>query len=266
MHLYLNKKIKIPAKDGKSNVMNSIIINDCRDANAAGRQCARVSCLLGEPSTFIGVSSDIEAAGNLIDALDAFEGHKGVVLVNVAPRNGSAKKFKNGTPFGYFYVGKTLVISSIAGYTLSLVKKLKLVEEIKVFPPESVFNELGISEDADTQFRSFVLTPKIAQAQALGQDFSTEEMLIDEIPDIPNTVWWVDCFGNLKTSLLEKPVEPFFIGDTEVNFFPRLKYIPDNEAGLVVGSSGFGGKRFLEIMVNGGCAEEVFNLKSGDLL
>ncbi|MBI1839007.1 MAG: hypothetical protein HYR95_01760, partial [Candidatus Colwellbacteria bacterium] len=103
--------------------MNITIINDCRDANAAGRQAARAATLLGGTVAFIGVTNDLEASGNLIDALDAIEGKGGIVLVNVAPRNGTAKKWENGTPFGYFWYKETLVLASVDGLTLSLVKK-----------------------------------------------------------------------------------------------------------------------------------------------
>src|SRR3989344_9103064 len=112
--------------------MNIIIINDCRDANAVGRQIARAASLLGGSASFLGVTSDLQAAGNLIDVLDALGENPGVVLVNVAPRNGKAKKWGNGTPFGYFWYRKTLVVASIDGYTLSLVKKLKVVNFVYV--------------------------------------------------------------------------------------------------------------------------------------
>ncbi|PIZ82395.1 MAG: hypothetical protein COY02_00205, partial [Parcubacteria group bacterium CG_4_10_14_0_2_um_filter_41_6] len=58
------------------------IINDCKDQNAAGRQAARVACLFNIAPTFVGVQSDIEASGNIIDVLDATEGKKGIILAN----------------------------------------------------------------------------------------------------------------------------------------------------------------------------------------
>ena len=112
--------------------MHITIINDCKDANAAGRQMARAAGLIEAPVSFVGVSSDLEAAGNLIDMLDAYGDSAGILLVNVAPRNGKAKKWQNGTPFGYFWYKKILVLSSIDGLTLSLVKKLQLVDSINV--------------------------------------------------------------------------------------------------------------------------------------
>src|SRR5512141_546524 len=109
------------------------LINDCRDANAFGRQATKAGALLGRLVVTVGVRNDLEAAGNLVDALDAAEGREGVILVNVAPRNGDAKKWPNGTPFGWFKCGGTLVVASIDGLTLSLAKKLGLFEAVHVF-------------------------------------------------------------------------------------------------------------------------------------
>src|SRR6185312_15206020 len=98
------------------------IINDCTDGNTRGRQETRVMRLLNVPVSYveIGNYSELEAAGNLIDILDATDGDKGVVLVNSAPRHGRGKKWPNGTPFGYFYYKNTLVITTVAEQTLSL--------------------------------------------------------------------------------------------------------------------------------------------------
>jgi hypothetical protein len=59
----------------------------------------------------------------LVDMLDAStEEKEGVILVNVAPREKTKNRWENGTPFGFFYVGDTLVCaSSIGGETLRLV-------------------------------------------------------------------------------------------------------------------------------------------------
>jgi hypothetical protein len=86
--------------------MNITIINDCRDANAVGRQSTRASVLIGGPVSFVGVQNDIEAAGNLIDILDAYGGAPGAILVNVAPRNGKAKKVEERNTFWLFLVSK----------------------------------------------------------------------------------------------------------------------------------------------------------------
>ena len=111
------------------------LITDCKDDNALGRSTTRLSTLFECNITTIGVNgwdADLEAAGNLIDVLDASEGKKGVVLVNVAPRHRSGKKWPNGTPFAYFHYKETLVVTSIDGLTLSLVKKFNLVDRVNV--------------------------------------------------------------------------------------------------------------------------------------
>jgi hypothetical protein len=105
--------------------MFTTIITDCKGENEAGRQITRYHALGLGPCTLIGVSSNfgvdatIEAAGNVIDALDASEGAKGTIVVNVAPR-GVKKDGVNGNYFCYFYYKNTLVISSTKGYCLSL--------------------------------------------------------------------------------------------------------------------------------------------------
>jgi hypothetical protein len=129
------------------------IINDCTDANVVGRQGTRVASLFGVSPTYVGVGAglqsdnsadpaELEAAGCLIDVLDAADEEKGVVLVNVANRHSKGKKWPNGTPFGYFYYRNTLVVSTIDGVVLSLVKKLKLVDFVFVMDIPTVLTEL----------------------------------------------------------------------------------------------------------------------------
>ena len=194
--------------------MQTIIINDCRDGNAVGRQVARAGALIGGGAvSVVGVGSDLEAAGNLIDSLDAFEGNSGVILVNVAPRHGSAKRWENGTPFGYFRYRRVLVVASVDGLTLSLVKKLRLAESVCVLPvPETVEQLMAagaLTEELHdairhTQFRSYDYLPRIAAFLSQGWTLSGEELSMNDIADAPPAVWWIDNFGNCKTTLLEE--------------------------------------------------------------
>jgi hypothetical protein len=255
------------------------IINDCADANAAGRQVARVQSLLGQAAHVVGVSSDLEAAGNLIDILDAGEGREGVVLVNVAPRSGEGKKWENGTPFGFFSYKNTYVFSTIDGLTLSLVKKFGLAETISVFDSKVVVGELQAAGMIDvamaeyiigSQFRSFDFLPRVAAHVAAGESVSYEPRAIEEIADAPQSIWWVDNFGNAKTTLVK--------GDSVLTdahaetafgalpFYEHLKDVPEGQAALIEGSSGLSGKRFLEIVVQNvnGSAREKFGVASGD--
>lgn len=253
------------------------IINDCRDANAAGRQATRVAALTGSTPSFVGVTSDLEAAGNLVDILDATLGAPGAVLVNVAPRNGSAKKWKNGTPFGYFRYGKTIVIASIGGLTLSLVKKIGIATEIHLLDIASATEELvkntGLQPALrkhiiETQFRSLEFLPRVAAYLATHGDMISTPLSFAEIPDAPQAVWCIDNFGNVKTTLFPEELP---LSDNTVRtrfgvfpFFNHLADVPDGVASLTRGSSGIGERRFVELVVQGGSAAAKFGIVSGD--
>ena len=254
-----------------NNGMNVTIINDCKDENAKGRQLARVGSLFGRLANFVGVSNELEAAGNLIDVLDAHAQNSGIILVNVAPRNGKAKKYKNGTPFGYFWYQKTLVVASVNGLTLSLVKKLKLVEYIYVL---NISKALDIliknkflpvdlkSQITDSQFRSYDFLPRIAQYLFKHKNIKSKKVDIKTIADAPAAVWWVDNFGNCKTTLFDWEISPF----KGLEYYPKLKDVPNEKVALITGSSGLGGQRFLEIVIQGGSASKHFDVASGDAL
>ncbi len=256
--------------------MNITIINDCRDANAAGRQVTRASALMNSPVSFVGVSNDLEAAGNLIDTLDAYEEAPGTILVNVAPRNGKAKKWQNGTPFGYFWYKNILVVASIDGFTLSLVKKLGLVDHINVldipttvdqFISEKIITESVGKHIKDTQFRSYDFVPRITAYLQKYKDAKSEKHPIEDFADAPPAIWWVDNFGNCKTTLLQKEISNYSPIDEKVkklDYFERLKDVPDKTVALITGSSGLGDNRFLEIVAQGESAAKLLNLSSGD--
>lgn len=261
--------------------MQITIINDCCDENARLRQVSRVGSLIKNSSVnCFGVRSETEAAGFFVDAIDAFEGREGVVLVNVAPRGGKGKKWENGTPFGYFWHKKTLIVSSVDGFVLSLAKKLEIIKEFYLVDIAEVLN--SISEDElgkeikdriiKSQFRSFDFLPRLAAWVWKKRKIPAEKYNLAEIADIPNCIWFIDNFGNIKTTLLKKDCD--FSGKTaslkigsnrhKLNFYDRLKDLPDKETGLAVGSSGTGDKRFLEIMRQGGNAAKALGIKLND--
>ena len=120
------------------------VIQDCNDEGTKGRITSRVQNLFkGVQPSFVAVSaySDLQAAGNLVDILDATEGGAGVILVNAAPRHGKGKNYENGVPFGYFYYKKTLVVLTIDEIILDLLKDLGITENIKVFDIPTVMDE-----------------------------------------------------------------------------------------------------------------------------
>ena len=258
--------------------MNITIINDCRDANAVGRQIARTASLLDSPVSFVGVTSDIQAAGNIIDVLDAIEENSGIILVNVAPRNGKSKKWPNGTPFGYFWYKKVLVLASIDGLTLSLVKKFKLTKIVTILDIPKTLDQLiagGALRNnlknsiTRTQFRSFDFLPRVAAYLSSGKKLGGEKLYIEDVLDAPPAIWWIDNFGNCKTTLLQEDVKGknrFSTKFRGLSYFERLKDVPDKTPALISGSSGLGEKRFLEVVVQGGSAEKEFNIFAGDVI
>lgn len=256
------------------------IINDCRDVNAMGRQLTKAAALFDCPVIPVGINHELEAAGNLIDVLDAAGDGEGVVLVNVAPRHGNAKKWPNGTPFGYFYYKNILVVSSVDGLVLSLAKEYKLIEEIKLLDIESVLNWLEqhghiqadeLDHIIHTQFRSLEFTPRVAKWLKDGFDLPFENYSIDKISDVPDAVWFIDNFGNCKTTLFNdefnfKSGEKVSTKFGELNCYERLKDVPDDQPALIIGSSGLGDKKLLEVVMQGKSAAEKFGLNLGDNL
>jgi hypothetical protein len=263
------------------------IITDCIDSNAFGRQMTRSASLFGFPPVPVAITpefevpSDIEASGHLIDMIDASRGESGIILVNKAPRSGKAKKWKNGTPFGYFWYNKTLIVSSVDGYALSLIKKFGLTDKVNVFDIPTVMefaktHKLLDDFDADytvtTQFRSFEFLPRVAKWVFDGQTVPTDDLLISDVIDCPNSVFFADNFGNLKTTIL--PLEIGFEEGKELNLkifgkvkcYDRLKDLPNGETGLIIGSSGLKDRRFLEIMTQGESTKNKFNTNIGTLV
>jgi hypothetical protein len=260
------------------------IINDCADANASARQQTRVAALFGIQPSFVGVSgslseaAELEAAGMLIDCLDAAGDAEGIILVNVAPRSGAGKKYQNGTPFCYFRYKNTLILSSVAGLTLSLAKKFKLTGEVRVFDIKASVTkaaEDGLISRAEaehivtTQFRSFDFLPRAAKWLYDGRDLGGEVLSLREIPDAPQAVWWVDNFGNCKTTLTKDELPEGEKVETRcgtLTRYERLSQVPDGEVALIEGSSGLGDSRFLELVIQGQSAAEKFEITAGDTL
>lgn len=244
------------------------VINDCRDDNAMGRQLTRVASLFDQCTTIgVEVTSDIEAAGNLVDVLDAAEGRPGIILVNVAPRNGLSRQFGNGSPFGFFYYGKTLVISSLGGYTLSLVTKLDIAQSIIGLDLERLAFELGdeviTSRIIGTQFRSFEFLPRIASLLWSHPKVIDPKNSLSDCPKCPRVAWSIDCFGNVKTTLLPGDID--FEDGEEILIYDKhsatcvangLRDVADGQLALIVGSSGFLDQRLIEIVVSGGSAAD----------
>lgn len=255
------------------------IITDCQDGNARVRQQTRYSVLF--PNTainFVGVSSDIEAAGNLIDVLDAAGDTEGIVAVNVAPRHGAAKKWPNGTPFGYFWYKKILIVCTIDGEVLSLMKKFSLGDHVNVTDIRTVLPFGGYAQEAvefaaASQFRSFDYLPRLARIAWDKHDVPSEKLLFTDVPEVTNGVWWIDSFGNCKTTLIASDVEFEQGAERTITLhgvgisatcYRQLRDVPDGVTGLILGSSGYGQQRFLELVVQGASAAKRYGITPKD--
>lgn len=255
------------------------IINDCHDGNANARQETLLASLFkydldNISSVGIGFGDTIEASGNLIDILGISESH-GIVLLNAAPRT---KNFPNGTPFGHFYYKNVHVVSTVDGYSLSLVKKLKLTDSIELFDVPTVIDwavgEKKIDKELGerikvSQFRSLDFSPRVAHWIWEGWNVPSTTYPIDKILDAPNTIWYIDIFGNCKTTLLPedinfKPGNEVEIKGVHIKCYQYLKDVPSGELAIIQGSSGIGDKKFLEIVINGDNVAKVLGLKVGD--
>ena len=252
------------------------IINDCKDDNARARQESRVASLCDATISFIGVDSDLEAGMQLLDILDATEGRPGLVLVNVAPRGGHTTKWENGTPFGYFWYQDTLILSSVDGLALAGAKHFDILPEVALLSTRTAapaMAEAGfISDEAAahipfTQFRSFDFIPRAGVFLLLGNDLPYEPYELTDIPDLPAAIWHIDNFGNCKTTLTPEriasaPSIKTRFGDYQ--YINRLRDLPDNESGLVRGSSGLHDTRLLELMHQRGNFAALHNVQIGD--
>ena len=256
--------------------MFATIINDCTDDNARGRQESRLQSLTETPTNFIGVASDIEASGHLVDVLDATAGRPGIVLVNVAPRGDHAKKWENGTPFGYFWFDQTLVVASVDGLVLAGIKKFGFCEEIHLLDTHTGAAAMRdanfITPDEaeripQTQFRSFDFTPRIGAFIFSSGTVPSEPYPLEQVPELPLAIWHIDNFGNCKSTLTATDLQ----GQSEVEtrygvlpYVPQLRDVPDGHHAITAGSSGFRDTRFLEFIVQRQSFARAHTVKIGD--
>ncbi|HLB60922.1 MAG TPA: SAM hydroxide adenosyltransferase [Patescibacteria group bacterium] len=260
------------------------IITDCCDDNALNRQAVRYMSYLNAPISKIGLTfyasegnGELEGAGNLIDTLDATEGKKGLVVLNTAHRDGKGKKWPNGTPFGYFHYKDTLVISTIDGYCLSLVKKMKLTKKINLLDVPTVIDTM-IKQDnflkeyrklvVDSQFRSYEFVPRVAKWLMNGVELPHEKYAIEKIADAPQAIWWVDNFGNSVTTVMPediglKPGKKIKTKFGTLTCYDRLKDVPNNEGALIIGSWGIDNRRWVSLVIQGKSAAKEYGIKTG---
>ncbi len=262
-------------------------MNDCADDNARSRQQARFAGLFGVTPTFVGLGGnapDIEAAGNLLDVLDArlslpasVDHRSLIVLLNVAPRGDKTRKWDNGNPFCYFQVGDALVLSTYEGHALSLARDMGVVSEVELFDIPTVtaaLQEKNILSPKEaekinhTQFRSLEFLPLAAYWLHGGVELPSTTTSLEDLPSVSGKVWFVDNFGNVKTTLrldsinIENGTAKLPSGK-ELPYYERLADVPHGEFAITKGSSGFKDQRLLEITKQQGNASRELSLSVG---
>lgn len=240
-------------------MLPTFYITDCYDDNTKARLTGRIQSLIPhtEGVQFVGVKTSLEAAGNLVDILDALEGHDALIFMNVAPRG--TGRWPNGTPFCEVKYANSHIFSTFEGYSFSLLQKLSgAALTADLFDIPTAVPHLGITPSTqehiiNSQFRSFDFLPRVAAARLNGDAVPfTNEPLTGACP---NAVWWQDNFGNFKTTLL--PEDVGFLPGKHITLnisgqthtftcYTGLKDIPAGETGIYIGSSGLPEKRLLE--------------------
>lgn len=272
--------------------MNNItgtIITDCHDDPTRARQEVRFTSLFGVKPTFVGVESysAIQAAGSLVDVLNvltqfplANQDNENIVLVNAAPRGEDIKeRWDNGTPFCYFRLGKTLVVSTYEGHCLALARDLGIIHEVQLMDIPTVtaaavawgdVTKVQAERINHTQFRSLEFLPLAAYWLWQGKPVPSQAQSIDHLPSAKGQVWHIDNFGNAKTTLTSDEVDfaagkQVRLGDNLVaTCYNRLADVPKDQLALTVGSSGYGKHHFLELAIgHRGRAADKYELSIG---
>lgn len=265
------------------------IVTDCADDNAFGRQGVQFQRLFGVTPTMVGTSSfnGLEVGGNLVDLLDVMQNYpyappdqQGVLLGNAAPRGSSVKeKHENGTPFCYFWTGRILVATTFEEQSLALLRDCGITDSVNVVDIRQATSEaVGRSEMTaqhaekitNSQFRSLEFLPLLAYWVIHGKEVSHVQTSLASLQSPSNRALKIDSFGNIKTTLTARDInylegEEFLLPSGEKAIRrERLKDVPDSEIALTTGSSGYGDKRFLELIVAKGSAAERLNVHVGD--
>lgn len=247
---------------------------DCKDPNALTRLEARLTILFENSSIHgVGINTDIEASGCILDTLDALRISKrpSVIIGNLAPR--SDKHYKNGAPFYVGHVGTTNIVATKTCFTL--LAKLNLITTIYETDVETVCKKfLPIAEAkriANSQFRSFEYVPRLAHWVHTKKKIPSTPLVLST--KTLDQVWWVDNFGNCKTTVTEaelkkyvsKSVVTLTIHNKKIKlpFYQKLADVPKGVLAVIIGSSGYKDTRFAEIVIQGKSASALLKIVSG---
>lgn len=243
------------------------VISDCRGSNDSNRQILRYRSLFGVSPIFIPAEHELEAAGNLVDAIDASKPQplSKIFVVNVAPR-GNKEHYPNGIPFCFSRTSNGIIIGTPNCF--SLAKKLGLLSKVYETDVYKVCCRFGTKyhakKIANSQFRSLEYLPLLADWLHQGSEVPSQEF---EAKDLKGDfIWLVDEFGNCKTTVFSSERESC-PGLSKYSFVENLADVPRNGKPYVtIGSSGWGNRRFCEIVIQRQNASDALGLKIGDSL
>lgn len=264
---------------------HAVLITDCHCANAALRQDMAWVNFAGtdNPGQPRIITGDIDGSGMLVDALVESRGLRWIILCQSSPRDKEAKRKRNGSPFGYFWYKQTLAIVSLDGHMLSLPKQLGFITDLtdvrKIDIPKALASRVKSGELTKnianvikrSQFRSLKFAPRAAGWLCGHEYVPFTSFSLSEIPDFGTRVWWVDNFGNCKTSVRVSEVsyEEGRTLRTNIGSFAcisDLGDVPEGQPAAVVGSSGLEDDEFIELVVQGvgsGGAAKRYGLEVG---
>ncbi len=271
--------------------LNAVVIDDSgKDDNGRIRVRARLSRLLPGVQLVgtIGVDNDVEVALNILDILDAVASPwlpdqpkvneiTHLVIANIARRTGSNN---HCVTFGYVRFRNVLIITTLSGHELSLLKKLWLKEGVIrsldisevirwAFTEQLIGCEFG-GHINKSQFRTFDFVPLLALWLLSGKDKELPSTYLswENVPDLDSCFAWVDRYGNSKTTIPARPwlklaLDHPTLGKERFLCNPTLASVPDNEVGVTRGSSGYWGIRLAEVVKKGGSAADLYDLTTG---
>lgn len=250
---------------------------DCKDANALTRLSARLAALF--PGSFIetvGIDKDIEAAGCILDTLDALRASDSpaIIIGNLAPR--TEKKHKNGAPFSYATVGAVTIVGTETCF--AFLSRFGLLDSIIETDVQTACEEYMDHNEAhriaNSQFRSFEYIPLLALWAYQKKNVPGAPVALPK--ENPPRVWFVDNFGNIKTTLIKSDIQEkiqdaalmLAINGTSYTlpFFERLADVSKGTHACIIGSSGYAATRFVEVVCQGDSAARTLGISVGDII
>lgn len=268
------------------------IITDCADPNARARQELAYNQLFDNPSlTFLGVDTatskapELEVAGNLVDQLDVLSrfgsGDRDSGIVAQVAQRGSEIKLQhdNGPAFCFFEHKNTLVAATLNN-CLVFARDEGLVRDVEVVDIPTVV-EAAVQDGrltreeaetiANTQFRSLEFLPLLMRWVKDNRNVPSKTVTLTEdvLPPAKPVIWHIDNFGNGKSNMHPEAIG--FEDGMEVELacgklavcHTRLADVRTGEAALTVGSSGYGKRKWLEVVVGKGRADTKLSLSVG---